>query len=179
MCYNITNSKRGVGYMRNIDDERCEAVIKEAEKELQETPEGKYYKRIVAVYMSFIGISRNEVCRIFKIEMPALNNWIRKAANYGIASLCAIKQSGRPPKLSFEQKKEIDIALNQTPKDFGYEENIWEGKILSDYIYKKHGVILKTRACQMLIKELGYTLQRPRTMPLGGDEALRESFKKQ
>ena len=98
--------------------------------------------------------------------------------NEGFEKLRAIKQSGRPDKLSDEQKAEIKKVLRESPDKHGY--CVWDGISLSDYITSKYDIKYSIRQCQRLFHELGFSLQRAGTFPSleeqNGSE--REEFKK-
>ncbi|MDR3188024.1 MAG: winged helix-turn-helix domain-containing protein [Prevotellaceae bacterium] len=56
--------------------------------------------------------------------------------------------------------------------------NLWDGKSLSAYISAKYGITLKTRSCQKLLHELGFSLKRARPTVALGDEAQKTEAKK-
>ena len=108
-----------------------------------------------------------------------LANWVNKLNETGdIETLRSLKNSGRPPKLSIEQKEEIKKVLQEFPEKAGISSNIWDGKSLSYYIETRYNIVLKTRSCQNLFKELGFSLKRARPMVAKGDEVKKEAFKK-
>ena len=89
-----------------------------------------------------------------------------------------LKQSGKPDKLSDEQKAEIKKVLRESPDKHGY--CVWDGISLSDHITSKYDIEYSIRQCQRLFHELGFSLQRAGTFPSleeqNGSE--REEFKK-
>ncbi len=108
-----------------------------------------------------------------------LANWVNKLNKNGsIESLRSVKNSGRPSKLSIKQKEELKIILQDFPEKVGITSNIWDGKSLSHYISTKYNITLKTRACQGLFKELGFSLKRARPIVAKGDQVKKEAFKK-
>ena len=74
--------------------------------------------------------------------------------------------------------KQIDADLQKNPEDFGYDYNNWDGLVLSSHLHDHYNVSLQVRQCQRVIRQLGYTLQRPQTKPYGGDPAEQAEFKK-
>jgi len=164
--------------MYNISEEARQSIIAQSDKIIKGTPEGKLYKRVLAVNLLFTGKEKNEIINLLGIGRTTLELWAQKAAEHGVDDLEALKQEGRPSRLSFEQKREIDDALQKSPVEFGYDEVCWEGKLLSEYIAKKYRVTLCCRQCQRLMRELGYSMQRPQTVPYGANEADRELYKK-
>jgi transposase len=106
------------------------------------------------------------------------NPGLKKVDESGWDSLYAVKQGGRPKKLSDQQIAEIKSTINAGPEASGY--NVWDGPALSDYIKKKYGIDYGVRACQLLMHRMGFSLIRPQTYPSLGnpDNEARESFKK-
>lgn len=144
---------------------------------LQATPEGKFYLRVNCVYQALTGRSKGEICRDYGMCRETLYVWINDFLDFGIDALVAIKQTGRQRVLTDEQCVKIDEVIAQSPLMFGYKQSIWEGKLLVDYIANEFKITVSVRTAQRLIKQLGYTLQRPRTMPAGSDEEQRNAFK--
>jgi len=66
--------------------------------------------------------------------------------------------------------------LIKSPKDFGYDQVRWDGKLLSHHIRVKYNVQLKVLQCRYLFKQLGFSLQRPRKKPVGADPEKQEAF---
>lgn len=108
-----------------------------------------------------------------------LANWTNKLNKNGdIESLRSLKNSGRPSRLTADQKEEIKLILQEDPEKAGLVANIWDGKSLSHYIEKKYAIVLKTRSCQNLFKELGFSLKRARPMVAKGNQEKKDAFKK-
>ncbi|MCL5962870.1 MAG: hypothetical protein M1411_00645, partial [Candidatus Thermoplasmatota archaeon] len=40
------------------------------------------------------------------------------------------------------------IDLRKNPRDFGYSQNLWDGKLLSHHLKEKYSIVLGTRQCQ-------------------------------
>jgi transposase len=119
------------------------------------------------------------VSSLFGKSHTTLANWVNKLNQTGdIESLRSVKNSGRPPKLSVEQKEALKIILQEFPEKSGINANVWDGKSLSHYIKIKYAIDLKTRRCQDLFKELGFSLKRARPMVAKGYEQKKAAFKK-
>lgn len=153
-------------------------IAEQLQMHLKETPMGKFYLRVNCVFLAITGGKKGDICRNYGICRDTLNLWINGVLDGGVEALRAGKQTGRPRKLTEEQRSKIDKAIGQSPSAFGYEQTIWEGKLLVDYIEREFEVTVSVRTAQLLIKQLGYTLQRPRISPAGSDEEQRSAFSK-
>ena len=153
-------------------------LIKQGKIIMSSTDETKFLFRVFAVNMVLAGSSAATVADLAGVTKATVTNWVRTVDEKGFDALRALKQSGRPSKLSESQLQSIDAALQSAPSDYGFK--IWDGPSLSSYIFETFKVQLSTRQCQRLFHELGYSHIRPQPYPSKGyeDTAERESFKK-
>jgi transposase len=109
--------------------------------------------------------SCDSIGALFGNSPRTVSNWLKRLNKTGdIESLRRKKQSGRPSRLTDEQKHDLKTVLHDLPEKHGITSNVWDGKSLSAYIERHYGVILQTRACQRLFHELGFSLKRVRPM---------------
>lgn len=164
--------------MRKIDVETRKSLIDNIKKEIKKSPEGKYYHRLCIVLLCMNGGKVNEVSKLFDVNVGTINYWIREVVSGGVAALKSEQIPGRPSRLECSQEQQIDTALSQSPMNYGYKDVLWDGNLLSNYIKKTFDISLATRQCQRLMRKLGYTMQRPRISPNGGNSEARDEFKK-
>jgi transposase len=104
---------------------------------------------------------------LFGNSPRTVSNWIKRINATGdMESLRSRKQPGRPPRLPEEQKQELKVIIQDSPERHGIRSNIWDGKSLSAYIDLRYGIVMKTRTCQRLFHQLGFSLKRAR--PVAG-----------
>jgi transposase len=107
------------------------------------------------------------------------SNWIRRINETGdIESLRSKKQPGRPPRLSEDQRQELITVIQEPPENHGITSNVRDGKSLSAHIEKRYGIIMKTRTCQRLFRQLGFTLRRARPVVSRANEEKKAESKK-
>jgi len=123
--------------------------------------------------------SCDSIGALFGNSPRTVSNWIKRINETGtIESLRSKKQPGRPPRLSEAQRQELKLILQELPEQHGMSINIWDGKSLSAYIEIKYGIVLKTRTCQRLFHQLGFTLKRVRPVVAKADEEKKVESKK-
>jgi len=107
-----------------------------------------------------------------------LQTWLKKVDESGWETLMAVRQNGRPGKLSDGQVSQLQDAVKSDPDNFGY--NVWDGPTLSDYIKSEFGIDYGVRACQNLLHRMGFSLIRPQTYPAleNPDDEAGAGFKK-
>ena len=116
---------------------------------------------------------------LFGNSPRTVSNWIKRLNETGdIESLRSKKQSGRPPRLSEDQRQELKAVIQDLPEKHGIPINIWDGKSLSAYIDRRYGIVMKTRTCQRLFHQLGFSLKRARPVVSRADEEKKAESKK-
>lgn len=155
-----------------------EVLLQQGKEIMSSSDEAKYHFRVFAVNMVLAGTPASQVGGYAGVTKAAVTGWVKKADEQGFEALRSKNRPGRPAKLSEEQYDEIDIALQNDPKEKGYK--VWDGPSLSDFINKQYGVDLCVRQCQRLLHELGYSQIRPQTYPSKGyeDTEERKNYKK-
>jgi len=134
--------------------------------------------RVFAVNMVLSGTPASQVGASAGYTKAAVTGWVKTVDEKGFDALRPQQRPGRPPKLTEEQLKKIDAAIQSDPKDYGFK--VWDGPSLSAYIKKQFNVDIGVRQCQRLFRSLGYSHIRPQPYPSKGyeDTEERSSFKK-
>lgn len=141
-----------------------EELLKEGTSIINSSNDAKYVLRVALVnFMLAKTASAEELSSLSGIPRRTLTSWVQKVDEYGFESLRAIKQTGRPSRLTEEQIAEIKVAIESDPEDSGYR--VWDGTTLSDYIHDRYGIELGTRQCQRLFHTLGFSRIRPQKYP--------------
>ena len=155
-----------------------ELLLKQGKSIMSSTDESRFLFRVFAVNMVLSGCPASQIGELAGVSKAAVTGWVKTADEQGFDALRTGQRSGRPPKLSMEQRSEIDKALQADPDEFGFK--IWDGPNLSRFIHDKFGIELCVRQCQRLFHDLGYSRIRPQPYPSKGYEhtELREAFKK-
>jgi len=154
------------------------SIILAIQNALSDTEEAKYYHRLDLVMLVVNGMSVKEIAALYNESPTTISYWAKKVVKQGVDSLKSGEHTGRRSRLSVEQLRQLDEDLQRTPFDFGYDLNIWDGLVLSRHLSDHYAVDIQVRQCQRIIRQLGYTLQRPQTKPYGSNPEAQEVFKK-
>ena len=155
-----------------------EMMIAAIHDEIRRSKDARYDHKLHAILLVAQGMRCPEVARIMGDSVRTIETWVNKFENHGLSALEEKPRSGRPSKLSDEQKEDLKKVLAGTPRDYGIEANNWDGKTLSWFILDEYRVALEVRQCQRLFRELGFTYRKPRPMIAGTDDETKETFKK-
>ena len=120
----------------------------------------------------------NYVAGLFEVNPTTVQRWIHRLNTFGFEGLRDKPGRGRRPRLTTSDRVELRHDLGKSPKDFGYQQARWDGKLLSHHLKLHYGVELKVRQYQNLFKQVGFSLKRPRRMPVGAEPERREDLKK-
>ena len=120
----------------------------------------------------------NDVADLFDIDKTTVQRWIHRLNEFGFEGLKDQSGRGRKSRLSDSERLQLKAELESSPAQLDYQQSRWDGKLLSHHLKSHYGIELKVRQCQNLFKQLGFSLQRPRKMPTGGDPEQKEAFKK-
>lgn len=166
--------------MQKLSVENPELIKKEIQRYLK-SPNGRFIHRLhgILLMLESPDYNCNHVGVLFGNSPRTISNWVHKINKTGsISSLIDAPRPGRKSRLTPDQEEQIKKALLTLPEQHGLEANQWDGKTLSFFIQKTFNIDLKVRQCQRLMRKLGFTLQKPRTVPAPGDPQAKEAFKK-
>ena len=139
---------------RNFIHTRGE-LLEKGREIISSSAENKNIFRAVMVNLLLSGkISAAELSRLSEVPERTLRTWVRIADEEGFGRLRALKQTGRPERLTEQQKAEIKEALMSPPGSSGLRAR--DGPSLSEYIAEKYGLAYGVRQCQRLIRTLGF-----------------------
>lgn len=120
-------------------------LLKQGKAIMSANDEAKYLFKVFAVNMVLSGTPASQVGAYAGYTKASVTSWVKMADEKGFESLRAKTSSGRPSKLTDQQRSEIDSVLQCDPKERGYK--VWDGPSLSDYINKQYKISLSARQC--------------------------------
>lgn len=118
------------------------------------------------------GKTQVEVAQDLEVHRTTVWKWKDKFAKHGEAGLVGTKATGRPPKLSEEQRAELKAdIITKTPEDFGLGVQLWTLPIIRTVIQEKFQVSLHFTTVSRMLDRLGITPQKPMRRAVERDEA--------
>jgi transposase len=148
------------------------------QNEIHRSEEARYDHRLHGVLLACRGMSAYEIGELLGHDPTTIQRWIKSFEARGFSGLKDQERQGRPTRLSPEQVRTIDQDLRKSPRDFGYAQNLWDGKLLSHHIAQHGNVVLGVRQCQRLFHQLEFRLRKPRPVIARADGEAQEAFKK-
>ena len=122
------------------------------------------YIRIQAVKAVRINHSSAEdVIKTFGLHRANIYKWLKKYDKFGLDSLKSKKASGPQPKLTSLQKHQLKKLVLKNPLQLklDFEYALWTIGMVKELIWKKFKVNYTTSHVSNILKEIGYSNQRP------------------
>lgn len=130
-------------------------------------------KRIHALHYVVDGKSEAEVSDLLHLGEQTVRDYIRTFILRGIDSLAYKRPSGRPPKLTKTQRKELADLITAGPEAAGYASGCWTAVVIQDLIFCHFGVEYHPQYICSLLDNMGFSFQKARFVSDHLDEAAR------
>ena len=164
--------------VKRITIPNAEAFVAAIQDEISKTREGRYFHRLHVVLYVLHGASPYEAAQLYGHSPRTIQYWVHRLLSDGLAGLREGDRPGRPSRLSFLEQEGLRGEIRRSPRDLGYDQNLWDGLLLSHHLEGHYSISLSARQCQRLFHQLGFTLQRPRRQAHEADPLQQEAFKK-
>ena len=135
-------------------------------------------RRLAAARLLRQGLLQSEVARRVDVHRQSVSRWAGELEQSGMRGLRQAKRTGRPPKLSRVQLRDLERALKRGPEAFGFVSGLWTARRVRDLIEYHTGVGYHEDHVWRILRELGWTCQRTVGRALKRDEAAIENWKK-
>jgi transposase len=135
-------------------------------------------RRMEAARLLREGLSQSEVARRVEVHRQSVSRWARELEQSGVRGLRQAKRTGRPPKLSPSQLRDVERALKRGPEAFGFASGLWTASRVRDLIEYRTGVRYHEDHVWRILRKLNWSCQRPSGRALERDEEAIRQWKK-
>ena len=118
-------------------------------------------RRLEAGWLLRKGLSRSEVARQVGVHRQSMSRWARRLAEEGRSGLKRLGRAGRRPRLGAQNRERIRRALKPGPEALGYETGLWTANRVAHVIEQDCGVQYHPGHVWRLLRQLGWSSQRP------------------
>lgn len=164
--------------MRRLEIKETDIMQIAVQQEIMRSEESRYDHRLHGVLLICNGFSSNEVAELFGHSPRTVQYWIHRFEESGFAGLEETPRPGRPSRIEEAVLEEISQQLRQYPRELGYAQNLWDGKLLSHHLKERFGISLGVRQCQRLFRQLGFRRRKPRPLIAKSDPEAQRRYKK-
>lgn len=136
-------------------------------------------RRRIAAEMLKKEMSIREVARIVHASPSSVLGWKRRLAEAGDAGLQSRPIPGLTPRLKEDQKKALLGILEKGAKASGYSNELWTLERVAEVIKKEYGVTYHISHVWRLLRQLGWSAQKPERRARERDETKVEQWKQE
>ena len=135
-------------------------------------------RRMEAARLLQKGYSQSEVARRVGAHRQSVSQWARQLQQGGRRALKKAERAGRKPRLSAQDLRHIERGLRRGPQALGYETNLWTSSRVAQLIVQECGVQYDPSQAWRILRQLGWSCQRPTGRALERDEAKIQQWKR-
>jgi transposase len=99
-----------------------------------------------------------------------VSRWAQQLETTGIPGLRKAGRAGRKPRLGAEDLQKIERGLKRGPEALGYETGLWTAWRVAHLIEEECGVRYHPSQAWRILRQLGWSCQRPTGRALERDE---------
>ena len=117
------------------------------------------------------------IIAIWGITERTIYNWRNDFLVNGFRCFHVVKRSGRKAKLTKAQKEEIKKIVADKPKKAGFDRGGWTSGMVKVLIEKKFKISYHRNYVCVLLRELGFSWQKSKFVPVNADPEKRKKWK--
>src|SRR5438094_7503947 len=116
------------------------------------------------------GVHQAEVARHVGAHRQSVSRWAQQLEEGGLRALKRAGRAGRKARLRPEDLRRIERGLKRGPQALGYESALWTSARVAHLIEKECGVRYHAGHAWRILRQLGWSCQRPTGRALERDE---------
>jgi transposase len=135
-------------------------------------------RRLSVLIMIGKRIVLETILSVWNVSQQTVYNWLNDFLVYRMDSIEYQKASGRPPRLTKSQKRELSKWIEDGPEACGYTSGCWTSVLIQDLIYQQFHVLYDRFYVCELLRNLGFSFQKARFVSDHLDEQARKRWMK-
>ncbi|MCK9593220.1 MAG: winged helix-turn-helix domain-containing protein [Methanoregula sp.] len=164
--------------IQKLGVKNSEHIVLKIQQEIGRSDDSRYDHRLHGVLLVAKGRDCYDVAEILGHSPTTIESWVHLFNDRGFEGLHDETRSGRPSRIPESIVEEINKDLRKNPGEFGYPQNLWDGKLLSHHLNEKYTLSIGVRQAQRLFHKMGFRQRKPRPVISKGDPVAQEAFKK-
>lgn len=125
------------------------------------TTDLREYLRFRAWDLHQSGWRQTDIATALGVTEGAVSQWIKRARQEGCTGLHKRSSPGRPAYLSPQQKAQIPVLLQRGAEAYGFRGDVWDRKRIREVIKQELGVTYHVSHITRLLREVGFSRQKP------------------
>jgi len=136
-------------------------------------------RRLLGARLLRQGVPQAEVARRLGVHRQSVSRWAQQQGQGGRKALKSAGRTGRKPRLGPAELKRLVRGLKRDPEVLGYESGLWTAARVAHLIEIECGVRYHPVQAWRILRQLGWTPQRPASRALERDEEKIRRWKQQ
>jgi transposase len=132
------------------------------ERAIKYDKRGQVRRRALALQLLDQGYGPSEVAKQVGVSRRSIYNWSEQFQAQGLVGLVDRPGRGRKRKANELYRQQLEAALAQEPRAYGYGFGIWTLNRLRRHLFEQTGINLSRNRLRALLKELAYVYRRPK-----------------
>jgi transposase len=123
----------------------------------------KFYRNRCIINLCQTGqLTQEEIAQSVELSQGRISQLYHQFQQDGEAGLVVKRAPGAAPKLTPEQRAQLPELLSKGAEHYGFEGAIWTRARVGEVIQQHFGVTYEVSSIGLILKELGFTLQKPK-----------------
>lgn len=171
--------------LKILEQDGCIMTTQEQIQELQvamrEAKNRRLYERYQAIYLWLSGYKQKEIANIIQRDVSTIREYRKAYEAGGISALEMGHSSGKPPKLSAEQRAILaEMLANKTPAEMGFPATAnWTLSLIVQWVEREWQISYSLRGMSFVLHHLGFSHTRPTYTLEKADVAKQKEFVEQ
>lgn len=134
-------------------------------------------RRFRALDLSKNDWQQTDIAEALGVSRSAVSTWLKKARQEGPEALRTSPRPGRPPELSREERAALPGLLEKGAEHFGFRGAVWTRARVGSVIEETFGVSHCDSHVGRILREIGWSLQKPASRASQRDEKAIQRWK--
>jgi transposase len=161
---------------------RLEGITTDDLRQILAEVEGKVPAQRVTIGIHYKeGVSQTTLAERYGVHRNTIGNWLARLERLADEPFEEVvydaHRSGRPSKLTDEQRYQLEEALSQPPTEAGIDAPAWTPALAQQYIAETFDAEYHIRHVRRLMEEAGLSYKTARPEYHNADERAQEAFK--
>jgi transposase len=117
------------------------------------------------------GWSGHAIAQALDVTPGAVSQWLKRAREGGVQALVHRMPPGSVPRLSAAQRAQLPTLLAHGAEAHGFVGDVWTSKRVAAVIKQEFGVVYHRAHVSRLLRQIGFSVQKPIQHALQRDEA--------
>ena len=153
-------------------------TVDELHEQLKRTKGNVPTQRVLAAIGRKQGATLSELAERHTVAEKTIRNWLDRFTDRPLDEAPYDEdRSGRPAKLSDEEKAAFLTDLQESPEELGYDRHAWYPVLAHHHLAEEYGVEYSLRHIYRLLEEAGLTYRSARPRHYRADPAAEAEFR--